>query len=123
MASRIIEMRKQLYDALLKRGTPGSWDHINKQIGMFSFTGMNGLSTRLFIVIGFVEKQVRHLVQHFHVYLTSNGRISMAGLNSHNIEYFAGICGDNLYARLILLLHFRRHGSSSKSISPIDFRS
>ena len=24
-----------------------------------------------------------------HVYLTENGRISMAGLNSKNIEYFA----------------------------------
>jgi aspartate aminotransferase len=24
-----------------------------------------------------------------HVYLTGNGRISMAGLNSHNIRYFA----------------------------------
>ena len=24
-----------------------------------------------------------------HIYLTANGRISMAGLNSHNIRYFA----------------------------------
>lgn len=41
-----------------------------------SFTGIN-------------VEQSKALVEQAHIYLTSNGRISMAGLNSHNIRYFA----------------------------------
>ena len=47
MAGRIIEMREVLYDQLAnKLKTPGDWGHITKQIGMFSFTGLNGQSGR-----------------------------------------------------------------------------
>lgn len=42
MSSRIIEMRKALRAALEKLGTPGTWEHITSQIGMFSYTGLNG---------------------------------------------------------------------------------
>jgi aspartate aminotransferase len=43
MSGRIIEMRKVLYDQLTnKLQTPGDWKHITNQIGMFSFTGLNG---------------------------------------------------------------------------------
>ena len=36
MAGRIIEMRKQLYGLLTdKLKTPGNWEHIVNQIGMF----------------------------------------------------------------------------------------
>ena len=40
MSSRIIQMRAALRDRLVKLGTPGTWDHITQQIGMFSFTGL-----------------------------------------------------------------------------------
>ena len=43
---------------------------------MFSFTGLN-------------PKQTKALVEDHHVYLTSNGRISMAGLNAANVGTFA----------------------------------
>ncbi|KZZ91978.1 aminotransferase, classes I and II family protein [Ascosphaera apis ARSEF 7405] len=76
MSGRIKEMREGLRDRLEKRGTPGSWDHITRQIGMFSFTGLS-------------ETQVAALRSKWHVYMTKNGRISMAGLNTHNIDYFA----------------------------------
>jgi len=76
MAERIKEMRQCLFDALKKRGTPGTWDHIINQIGMFSFTGLN-------------EKQVERMIKHHHIYMTSDGRISMSGLNHSNIEPFA----------------------------------
>ena len=33
--------------------------------------------------------QCKALVAKGHVYLTGNGRISMAGLNTSNVEYFA----------------------------------
>ena len=36
MAGRIIQMRKELYKLLTEElKTPGSWDHIINQIGMF----------------------------------------------------------------------------------------
>ncbi|KAI9017486.1 pyridoxal phosphate-dependent transferase [Gaertneriomyces semiglobifer] len=76
MADRIIAMRKALYDALMTLGTPGSWNHITDQIGMFSFTGIN-------------VNQVKVLKERYHVYLTDNGRISMAGLNPGNVQRFA----------------------------------
>jgi aspartate aminotransferase len=78
MSGRIIEMRKALFDALVKKGTPGTWNHIVDQIGMFSFTGLN-------------RTQVKVLKENYHVYLTDNGRISMAGLNTSNVQYFAGM--------------------------------
>ena len=76
MSGRIIEMRKALRSKLEELGTPGTWHHITDQIGMFSFTGLN-------------EDQVAQLREKFHVYMTKNGRISMAGLNTHNVDYFA----------------------------------
>ncbi|RPB26061.1 PLP-dependent transferase [Terfezia boudieri ATCC MYA-4762] len=76
MSGRIIEMRQRLYNKLVELGTPGGWTHITKQIGMFSFTGLT-------------EAQVRRLKEEFHIYLTNNGRISMAGLNTRNVDYFA----------------------------------
>jgi aspartate aminotransferase len=77
MAGRIIEMRKELHRLLTEElKTPGNWEHIINQIGMFSFTGIS-------------EAQSKALTDDAHVYLTTNGRISMAGLNSKNIGYFA----------------------------------
>ena len=36
MANRIIDMRKELYRLLTEElKTPGNWDHITSQIGMF----------------------------------------------------------------------------------------
>ena len=40
MANRIISMRKQLRMHLDQLETPGTWDHIVTQIGMFSYTGL-----------------------------------------------------------------------------------
>ncbi|GAB7348196.1 hypothetical protein MBLNU459_g6200t1 [Dothideomycetes sp. NU459] len=76
MSGRIISMRKALKEKLDQMGTPGTWNHITDQIGMFSFTGLT-------------EKQVLKIREDAHVYMTKNGRISMAGLNTHNVEYFA----------------------------------
>jgi len=42
MSSRILSMRKGLQERLEKLGTPGNWDHITRQIGMFSYTGLSG---------------------------------------------------------------------------------
>ena len=42
MAGRILECRKLLYDKLRDLGTPGTWEHVVNQKGMFGFTGLNG---------------------------------------------------------------------------------
>lgn len=76
MAGRIMSMRKALRDELLRLGTPGTWDHIVSQIGMFSFTGLN-------------RQQCELMIKKHHVYLLYNGRISMAGLNTSNVARFA----------------------------------
>ncbi|KAH8106744.1 aspartate aminotransferase [Cristinia sonorae] len=77
MAHRIIEMRKELHKLLTEElKTPGNWDHIVNQIGMFSFTGISTEASQA-------------LTEKAHIYLTTNGRISMAGLNRKNIRYFA----------------------------------
>ncbi|KAG0209536.1 Aspartate aminotransferase, cytoplasmic [Mortierella sp. GBA30] len=81
MANRIIDMRRILFEELIKLGTPGKWNHIVDQIGMFSFTGLSA-------------PQVKVLKEKYHVYLTDNGRISMAGLNSKNVKYFAHAVDD-----------------------------
>ncbi|KAG8936576.1 Aspartate aminotransferase, cytoplasmic [Tulasnella sp. 418] len=77
MAYRIIDMREKLRDILVNElKTPGNWDHITSQIGMFSFTGIN-------------PTQSQAMIEKAHIYLTANGRISMAGLNSKNLRYVA----------------------------------
>ncbi len=43
---------------------------------MFSYTGLN-------------EPQVKSLIEKHHIHLVKNGRISMAGINSHNVNYIA----------------------------------
>ena len=40
MADRIIRMRAALHAEIVRLGTPGNWDHIVTQIGMFTFTGL-----------------------------------------------------------------------------------
>jgi len=76
MSGRIIEMRKAFREKLEALGTPGKWDHITSQIGMFSFTGLT-------------PEQVDYLVNECHVYLTKNGRISICGINTKNVDYVA----------------------------------
>ncbi|CCG81192.1 putative Aspartate transaminase [Taphrina deformans PYCC 5710] len=76
MAGRIIEMRQALHKLLTQLQTPGNWDHIITQIGMFSYTGLT-------------PAQCQTLIEEHSIYLASNGRISISGLNTHNIAYFA----------------------------------
>lgn len=76
MSSRIISMRKALRQHLEDMKTPGSWNHITDQIGMFSYTGLS-------------VNQVKYLINEFHIYLPDDGRISLAGLNTGNVKYVA----------------------------------
>jgi aspartate aminotransferase len=74
-------MRVALKAALAKNACKGTWDHITNQIGMFSFLGLS-------------PKQCEQMIGKHHIYMTSNGRISIAGLTTANVEYVANAIKD-----------------------------
>lgn len=76
MADRIISMRVQLVKHLKEAGSTRDWSHITNQIGMFCYSGLT-------------PEQVERLKTEFHIYMTSNGRISMAGVFSSKVKYLA----------------------------------
>lgn len=76
MSARLILMRQRLYDEICRLQTPGSWEHIINQTGMFSYTGLTCL-------------EVEVLQKRYHIYMHSSGRISIAGLNTNNVQYVA----------------------------------
>lgn len=76
--SRIKTMRTLLRDALVDKNTPNpnNWEHITKQIGMFSYTGLN-------------KEQCDSMVNKHHIYMLDTGRINVAGLNESSIPIAA----------------------------------
>lgn len=76
MSGRIKEMRGALVKKLADHGSKHDWSHVTSQIGMFAYTGLS-------------SEQVEELKSKYHIYMTSDGRISIAGLNTHNIDYVA----------------------------------
>jgi len=76
MADRIITVRAALKENLEKEGSTHDWSHIVNQIGMFCYSGLN-------------PDQVSRLTNEHSIYLTKDGRISMVGVTSGNVEYLA----------------------------------
>ncbi|KAF7717896.1 Pyridoxal-phosphate-dependent aminotransferase class-I [Penicillium ucsense] len=81
MSSRIKSMRQALYSELIRLKTPGTWEHIIQQNGMFSYTGLT-------------PKQVYALRDKYHVYLLKSGRASISGLSKKNVAYVAQAIDD-----------------------------
>lgn len=76
MSGRIKEMRSSLVTKLAQHGSKHDWSHVTSQIGMFAYTGLS-------------SDQVEQLKKDYHIYMTSDGRISIAGLNTKNIDYIS----------------------------------
>lgn len=76
MANRIKEMRELLYAKLKELNAKGNWEVIKTNIGMFSLTPLT-------------KKQVLYLREKHHIYLVDNGRMSMSGVNSKNVDIVA----------------------------------
>ena len=76
VSKRIIEVRDLLRKKLEELKTPGTWEHITNQIGMFSYTGLS-------------EKMCESLINKYHVYMLKNGRISLTGITKKNVAYLA----------------------------------
>lgn len=85
MRDRIKAMRQKLRDVLESKIPNRSFEYITKQNGMFSYTGLNA-------------QQVERIIADYGVYMVSNGRISVAGLNSSNVDYVANAMAEVLKA-------------------------
>ncbi|KAK3404995.1 hypothetical protein EUGRSUZ_K01272 [Eucalyptus grandis] len=76
MVNRICKMREALQESLEKLGSPLNWEHITNQVGMFCFSGLT-------------PQQIEQLQREYHIYMTADGRISMAGVTMSNMDYLA----------------------------------
>lgn len=74
MRNRIIDMRQAFFTKLQQHVPEKDWSFISRQHGFFSFTG-------------FSYAQTLKLTQEHGIYLPTDGRINIAGLNSHNLDY------------------------------------
>jgi len=76
MASRITGMRSALVGGLADAGSTSDWSHVTTQIGMFAYSGLS-------------KEQVGEMRDKYSIYCTGDGRISMAGVTSKNVDYIA----------------------------------
>lgn len=73
MRNRIVNMRRSLVEGLSRQGVEGDFSFIEKQRGMFSFSGWS-------------DEVVSQLRKEKSIYIVGGGRINLAGLTSSNIE-------------------------------------
>ena len=83
MRVRIKAMRLKLKSVLEEKVPGRDFDYLTEQNGMFSFTGLT-------------PEQVEKLQSKYGIYMVSNSRMCVAGLNSSNIDYVANAMADVL---------------------------
>lgn len=76
MRDRINNYRQLIIDKLAAQGVTQDFSFITRQHGMFSFLGIN-------------KEQIARLKSEFSIYMVDSSRVSIAGLNHSNIDYFA----------------------------------
>ena len=76
MRDRIRAMRNGLVERLKASGVDRDFSFVNKQHGMFSYSGLTAA-------------QVDRLREEFGIYAVSTGRICVAALNTRNIDAVA----------------------------------
>ncbi|MEH6357623.1 MAG: amino acid aminotransferase [Pseudomonadales bacterium] len=76
MRERIFILRGQLLEQLSSKGASSDFSFITQQSGMFSFLDIS-------------PAQVQRLREEFSIYMTSDSRINVAGINSNNIDYLS----------------------------------
>jgi len=74
MRARIRSMRQQLVDKIHARVRGVDYGFVTRQRGMFSYSGLS-------------KAAVQRLREEFSVYAIDTGRICVAALNSHNLDY------------------------------------
>jgi aspartate aminotransferase, chloroplastic len=83
MAGRIHSVRVQLYEALCALNPSHNWRFVMDQIGMFSFTGLT-------------PAQVENMTARHKIFMTKDGRISLAGLSSAKVPLVAAALDDSI---------------------------
>ena len=81
MRDRIKNMRKLLVKELKNKGCSKDFSFIERQKGMFSYTGLS-------------KDQVNELKKNNSIYIVNSGRINIAGLTTTNVEYVANAIKD-----------------------------
>jgi len=81
MRDRIKNMRKLLVKELKNKGCSKDFSFIERQKGMFSYTGLS-------------KDQVNALKKNNSIYIVNSGRINIAGLTTANVEYVANAIND-----------------------------
>ncbi|MDR3625079.1 MAG: aspartate/tyrosine/aromatic aminotransferase [Chlamydiales bacterium] len=83
MRNRLLEMRSLLAQKLKEKILFRDFSQLERQHGMFSFCGLS-------------KEEVGVLIEKYGIYMTSNGRISIAGLNRSNVDYVVESIADVL---------------------------
>ncbi|XP_072918161.1 aspartate aminotransferase, cytoplasmic-like isoform X1 [Hemitrygon akajei] len=76
MAERLMLTKEKLKEELRILGTPGSWEHITKQAGLYIFPGFTG-------------SQINYLMKKLRIYISSDAQINISNVNSQNLAYLA----------------------------------
>ncbi|XP_041643673.1 putative aspartate aminotransferase, cytoplasmic 2 [Cheilinus undulatus] len=76
LVERCMLIREILRQRLRLLGTPGCWDHLTQQRGLFCCMGLNGT-------------QVDFLSKRRHIYLLPSGCLNVSAINGHNLDYIA----------------------------------
>ncbi|MFC4655741.1 MULTISPECIES: aromatic amino acid transaminase [Rheinheimera] len=76
MRNRINNYRQLIIDKFKEQGIAQDFSFITRQHGMFSFLGIN-------------KEQIEQLRKDYSIYMVGSSRVSIAGLNHSNIDYFA----------------------------------
>jgi len=83
MSGRIKNVRKVLREKLEALNPDRDWSFITSQIGMFTYTGCT-------------VPQVENMTKKWHVYMTKDGRISLAGLSVAKCDWLAEAIDDSV---------------------------
>ncbi|XP_070690574.1 putative aspartate aminotransferase, cytoplasmic 2 [Pempheris klunzingeri] len=76
IVERCMLIREILRERLRLLGTPGCWDHLTQQGGLYCCTGLNG-------------QQVEFLSKIRHMYLLPSGCLNVSAINGRNLDYVA----------------------------------
>lgn len=83
MRERIKQMRTLFVQSLREKGVERDFSFIERQSGMFSFSGLTA-------------EQVRELREKYSLYIVGSGRICLAAMNERNIGYICEAIADVL---------------------------
>lgn len=113
MVNRIQKMRMTLQESLENLDSPLNWEHITNQVCSWHWNFVSTASSTpedcfnsdnnslvltlqvgLFFFSCLTPKEVEQLAREFHIFMTHDGRISMGGVTTGNVNYLANAIHD-----------------------------